>query len=126
MSIKNRQEMEIMERDIEAQNQADIAHAKVCANYHRQNDRPYNTKVNYNLKQRLWKEWCVIRKFKDLDTVTEGKLLLWLQTEIIPQGNRSSGNKKGFMLSKSGLEGYVKPIIDLYDVYIHFPLDLTY
>lgn len=104
------------ERDIEAQNQADIASARFLANYHRQNDRPHNTKVNYYSKQRAWKEWCSDRRFKDLDTVTDGKLLLWLQDAIIPQGNRSSGEKKGSMLSKSGLEGYVKSIVDLYEV----------
>lgn len=118
---KSYQEAGMMERDIEAQNQADIASARFLANYHRQNDRPHNTKVNYYSKQRAWKEWCSDRQFKDLDTVTDGKLLLWLQVIIIPLGNRSSGEKKGSMLSKSGIEGYVKSIVDLYEVRcIHF------
>lgn len=120
MSLISRQNMEITEREIEAQNQADIARARFLANYHRQNDRPRNTKINYGLKQRAWKEWCDGRQFTDLNTVTDGKLLLWLQEVVIPQGNQSSGDKKGSMLSKSGLEGYVKPIIDLYEVHIHF------
>ena len=49
-------EAEIAEIEIEAQNQADIVSAMFLANYYRQNDRPRNTKVNYALKQRVWKE----------------------------------------------------------------------
>lgn len=108
--------MEMTEREVEAQNQADIVRARFLANYHRQNDRPLNTKINYGLKQRAWKEWCDSRQFTDPD----GKILLWLQEVVIPQGNQLSGDKNGSMLSKSGLEGYVKPIIDLYQVRIHF------
>lgn len=119
-SLISRQNMEMTEREVEAQNQADIARARFLANYHRQNDRPHNTKINYGLKQRAWKEWCDSRQFTDLDTVTDGKILLWLQEVVIPQGNQSSGDKRGSMLSKSGLEGYVKPIIDLYVVHILF------
>ena len=118
-SLSISQKEQLIERETEAQNQADIASARFLVNYHHQNDRPYNTKVNYGLKQQAWKEWCSDRKFQDLDMVTDGKLLLWLQDIVIPQGNRSSGDKKGSMLSKSGLEGYVKPIIDLYEVYTH-------
>ena len=114
LSISRKEQL--VERETEAQNQADIASARFRANYHRQNDRPYNTKANYGLKHRAWKDWCGDRKFQDLDTVTDGKLLLWLQEIVIPRGNQSAGNKKGLMLSKSGLEGYVKPIIDLYEV----------
>ena len=114
LSISRKEQL--VERETEAQNQADIASARFRANYQRQNDRPYNTKVNYGLKHRAWKDWCGDRKFQDLDTVTDGKLLLWLQEIVIPRGNQSAGNKKGLMLSKSGLEGYVKPIIDLYEV----------
>jgi hypothetical protein len=125
MSARGLQEVGLMERDIEAQNQADIASARFVANYHRQNDRPRNTAVNYRLKQRAWKEWCGSRQFQDLDTVTDGKLLLWLQEVIIPQGNQSSGNRNGSMLSKSGLEGYVKPIVDLYEVHAPFSSDLA-
>ena len=66
-----------------------------------------NTKTNYGLKQDAWKAWCVHRKFKDLDTVTAGKLLLWLQEIVIPQGNESSGNKMASMPWKSGLEGHI-------------------
>src|SRR5579864_5494434 len=80
---------------IEAKNQADIASARYIANYHRQNDRPHNTKSNYSLKQHAWKDWCIDRRFQDLDTVTDGKLLLWLQEIVIPQGNQSSGDKRG-------------------------------
>src|SRR5438046_8185070 len=48
LSISRKEQL--MKRETEAQNQADIASARFLANYHRQNDRPYNTKVNYSLK----------------------------------------------------------------------------
>ncbi len=116
LSISGKEQL--MQRETEAQNQAVITSARFLANYHRQNDPPYNTKVNYGLKQRAWKEWCSHRRFQDLDTVTDGKLLLWIQDIVIPQGNRSSSHKNGSMLSKSGLEGYVIPIVDLYEVFV--------
>src|SRR5947207_8284306 len=37
-------QMQTAEWAIEAKNQADIASARYVANYHRQNDRPHNTK----------------------------------------------------------------------------------
>jgi hypothetical protein len=48
--------------------------------------------------------------------VTDGKICLWLEEEIFFHGNRSHGVKKGTKLSDSGVEAYVKPVIDLYEV----------
>ena len=115
-SALSNQEMKLMKMKIEAQNQADIVSVMYIANYHRQNDRPRNTKINYGLKQRAWKKWCSERKFKDLDTVTDGKLLLWLNQVVISQKNRSTSSKRESKLTKSELKSYVKPIIDLYEV----------
>jgi len=68
------------------------------------------------------------RGFKDLDTVSTGKLILWLQESVIPKGAQYKGAKRGAMLTESGLEGYVKPIIALYQVYYHlfFMLNICY
>ena len=118
-------QMQTAEWAIEAKNQADIASVRYVVNYHRQNDWPHYTKSNYTLKQRAWKDWCIDRGFQDLDTVTDGKLLLWLQEIVIPQGNQSSGDKRGSMLSKSRVEGYVKPIVDLYEVCVHHSILLA-
>ena len=60
------------------------------------------------------------RDFPDKNTVTEGKLVLWLTKVIVPNGNRGVGPNKGSMLSTSGLDGYVKPIIALWEVPIVF------
>lgn len=58
---------------------------------------------------------CEKRKFKDNIIVSDGKLLLWLE-EVIPQGNRSKSKNQGAILSEQGLEGYIKPIIELWEV----------
>lgn len=101
----------------EACNQADIASAISKAHFVSQNNRPKSTKVAYNSKQKAWKNWCMKREFDDLDTVSAGKVILWLQESIIPNGAQYKGVKHGAMLTESGLEGYIKPIIALYEVY---------
>jgi hypothetical protein len=111
---------EITRINREARNQADIASAISKAHFISQNNRPKSTKIAYNSKQKLWKEWCTGRGFDDLDTVSTGKLILWLQESIIPKGAQYKGAKRGAMLTESGLEGYVKPIIALYEVFIPF------
>src|SRR5436305_12463882 len=103
----------------EASNQADIASAISKAHFVSQNNRPKSTKVAYNSKQNAWKSWCMEREFDDLDTVSAGKIILWLQESIIPNGAQYKGAKRGAMLTESGLEGYIKPIIALYEVYYH-------
>src|SRR5579864_1107272 len=106
--------------DQEARNQADIAGAVAKAHFISQNNRPMSTKVAYNSKQNLWRDWCMKRKFDDLDTVSAGKMILWLQETVIPNGAQYRGAKRGAMLTESGLEGYIKPIIALYEVHISF------
>ena len=98
----------------------DIASAISKAHFISQNNRPKSTKIAYNSKQKLWKKWCTGRGFDDLDTISTGKLILWLQESIIPNGAQYKGAKCGAMLTESGLEGYVKSIIALYDVSIPF------
>jgi hypothetical protein len=100
---------EITRINREARNQADIASAISKAHFVSQNNRPKSTKIAYNSKQKAWKNWCMGREFEDLDTVTAGKLILWLQESVIPNGVQH----KGAMLTESGLERYVKPIIAL-------------
>ena len=53
--------------------------------------------------------------------MTEGKLCLWLQEEVFVNGSQAQGDRKGSMLSPQGVEGYIKPIIALYEVslFIH-------
>jgi hypothetical protein len=103
-----------------AQNQADIAAALHEARSVAEDRRPIHTKNQYHSKQKVWDAWCVERDFPDKNTVTEGKLVLWLTKVIVPNGNRGVGPNKGSMLSTSGLDGYVKPIIALWEVPIVF------
>ena len=113
----NNPSWEIMQINREACNQADIVSAISKAHSISQNNHPKSTKIMYNSKQKVWKNWCIGREFADLDTVSMGKLILWLQESIIPNGAQYKGAKRGAMLTESGLEGYIKPIIALYEVY---------
>jgi len=110
---------EIARINREARNQADIASAISKAHFISQNNRPKSTKIAYNSKQKAWKDWCMGRGFDDLDTVSTGKLLLWLEESVMRNGAQCKGAKHGAMLTESGLEGYIKPIIALYEVYYH-------
>src|SRR5437016_12489776 len=103
---QNNPSWEITRINREARNQADIASAISKAHFISQNNRPKSTKIVYNSKQKLWKKWCTGRGFDDLDTVSMGKLILWLQESIIPNGAQYKGAKRGAMLTESGLEGY--------------------
>jgi hypothetical protein len=108
--------------EMETQNNADMARAMTAAQAQVQNNRAQTTRDEYSKKQEEWKTWCTKREFQDTITVTPSKLVLWLQEEIIPVGNRSEGRKKGAILSVSGLESYIKPIVALYEV---FPLPIN-
>ena len=52
--------------------------------------------------------------------MTEGKLCLWLQEKVFVEESQARRDRKGAMLSSQGVEGYVKPVIDLYQVRISF------
>jgi hypothetical protein len=82
-----------------------------------QDSRPKNTKIQYNSKQKAWERWCEKHEFLDTDTVSEGKLIYWLDEAVVPNGRQGKGVKRGTILSTSGLEGYIKPIIALWEVY---------
>jgi hypothetical protein len=103
--------------DLEAKNQGDIASALYRAHQTYRDNRPRNTNAQYRKKQEQWIDWCLnTRKFQDRDTVTEGKLVLWLQDCVIPRGSNARGRMRGAMLSHSGVEAYIKPIVDLFVV----------
>jgi hypothetical protein len=124
-ATSNNPSWEVTRINREARNQADIASAISKAHFVSQNNRPKSTKIAYNSKQKAWRDWCMEREFDDLDTVSVGKLILWLQERVIPNGAQSKGVKRGVMLTESGLEGYVKPIIALYEVYYNLSFLFT-
>jgi len=107
---------ETPEMTMDIRNQAAIAEALTRANHALQSNRAENTKKLYTSKKKRWTAWCRRRAFADGETVTEGKLCLWLQEEVLKNGSQGRGNRKGSMLSPQGVEGYIKPIIDLYEV----------
>jgi hypothetical protein len=107
----------------DVRNQAAIAGALTRANHMLQSNRAENTKKAYASKKNLWSAWCQARKFKDGETVTEGKLCLWLHEEVFVNGSQAQGDLKGSMLSPQGVEGYIKPIIALYEVPIYAPAE---
>src|SRR5437762_3238428 len=100
----------------DVRNQAAIAEALTKANHMLQSNRAENTKKSYTSKKKLWTMWCQTRSFVDGDTVTEGKLCLWLQEEVFVNGSQAQEDRKGSMLSPQGMQGYIKPIIALYEV----------
>src|SRR5215471_19815994 len=104
---QNNPSWEITRINREARNQADIASAISKVHFINQNNRRKSTKITYNSKQEAWRNWCMGRQFDDLDTVSAGKLILWLQEDVIPNGAQCKGAKQGAMLTESGLEGYV-------------------
>ena len=107
---------ETPEMTMDIRNQAAIAEALTRANHALQSNRADNTKKAYGPKKKLWTSWCHRRAFTDGEAVTEGKLCLWLQEEVFKNGSQGHGERKGSMLSPQGVEGYIKPIIDLYEV----------
>jgi hypothetical protein len=102
--------------DMEARNNADLSHSLTRAQAQVQLNRARATQEQYHEKEKLWQEWCLKRGFRDNDIVTPAKLILWLETDVIPTGNRSKGKKNGAILSVSGLEAYIKPVVALYEV----------
>lgn len=107
--------IETPEMMIDIRNQAAIAEVLTMANHMLETNRAKNTRKAYDPKKRLWFDWCKAEKFADGTTVHEGKLLLWLNKVVFAHGNQGRG-QEGSMLTHEGVEGYIKPIIDLYQV----------
>ncbi|KAE8235566.1 hypothetical protein A4X13_0g9449, partial [Tilletia indica] len=84
--------------------------------------RPKGTSKSYDPKQVKWRTFCNERKFDDGILVTEAKILLWLQTVIVPGGNSKKkervpgpdGQLGQAQLSYRTIDGYVSAAIDLY------------
>ena len=83
--------------------------------------RPKNTHKIYKPKQKEFREWCERKQFRDQDTVTEDKLLLFVTTEVAGRPLRA----KSFKVDKSvplhqtrlnwtSVRSYVSAITDLY------------
>lgn len=109
---------EIEQMQIDTQNQADIAAATYRARKTQHEHRPKGYKNAYISKQKLWNTWCTGRQFKDGNTVTDGKLLLYLEEEVISKGNRRKGKNEGQILSQQGMDGYIRPVVELWEVCI--------
>ena len=89
----------------DVKNQAAIAEALTRANHMLQSNRAENTKKAYDAKKKLWITWFRARKFVDGETVTEGKLCLYLQEEVFVNGNQAQrGGRRGTILSPQGVE----------------------
>lgn len=75
-----------------------------------------NTRKNYEGKQQEWINWCTTREFTDGSIVTQSKILLFLEEVVQPCGSRKSVNGVVVPLSSDGLQGYVKALVDLYNI----------
>eukprot|EP00644_Phytophthora_capsici_P008466 jgi/Phyca11/546054/estExt2_Genewise1Plus.C_PHYCAscaffold_200033 len=73
--------------------------------------RPSNTKRKYEGYQKEFVQWCISRDFPDRDTVTGGKLHLFLSSMVI--GRKSKKNKEK-TVGGSTVSGYVNALVDLY------------
>lgn len=96
-------------------NNLDLQHAvqQVVSTYRAA--RPANTIKNYENKQVEFEKWCSTRGFVDGSVVTEGKILLYLNEVVAPRGSGKIQDGVVLPLSAEGLQGYVKPLIDLYN-----------
>jgi len=89
----------------------------VVSNNYRDRDRAKSCRNQFRAKQKLWKDWCEEKGYPDHDRVSPGKLAVFLEQEVFPKGNRSKGKRNGLALSEQGIEGYIKPIVDLWEVF---------
>jgi hypothetical protein len=69
--------------------------------------RPLNTRRAYDKKRDESTAWCRAREFSGGSLVTEAKLVLYLQTVVLPRGNGRVVAGAIQQLSAEGLEGYV-------------------
>ena len=83
--------------------------------------RPKNTHYAYNPKQKEFRKWCQGKQFRDHDTVTEEKLLLFIVDEVANRPLRVKSRKvdKSVPQEKTRLKwgsvrSYVTAITDLY------------
>jgi len=88
--------------------------------------QPKNTKKSYEKKQKEFVDWCTRSGFDDGSSVTNSKLLLFIQNEVAGRGLRGSRYKKDRVREGSGevtqtlaagsVEAYVSAILRLWKV----------
>ncbi|KAE8225663.1 hypothetical protein CF326_g7831 [Tilletia indica] len=106
--------------------------------------RPKGTSRTYEPRQQRWKNFCAKRQFVDGVLVNEGKVLLWLQEDIIPAGNTAKATRSSKKKAKTAsnaqadadeeeeeraalaaktVDGYVTAAINLYQQQVSLSLN---
>ncbi len=83
--------------------------------------RPKNTTRNYRPKQEEFRAFCLRKQYRDADTVTEDKLLLFLVEEVTDRPLKSRSRKaaadvpqEATRLTWRSVRGYVTALTDLF------------
>jgi hypothetical protein len=83
--------------------------------------RPKNTNLAYKPKQKEFRKWCKTKQFRDGDTVTEEKLLLFIVNEVANRPLRRKGRKVDKSVRRDetrlnwcSVRSYVAAVTDLY------------
>jgi len=96
--------------EVNALNQVELHATKLKYITMRKEFRPANTQDAYSPRQKEWREWCARKRYADGEIVTEGKMMTFLDQEVIGRAVRTKVKKKGHPVINEPEEAEVKQV----------------
>ena len=79
--------------EINARNQVELHETTLKYIAMKRDSRPLNTQDAYGPRQKEWREWCLRKRFADGELVTEGKMVAFLDQEVVGRVVRTQPRK---------------------------------
>ena len=79
----------LSQTEINARNQVELHATTLKYLAMKRDSRPPNTQDAYGPRQKEWREWCSRKRFADGELVTEGKMIAFLDQQVVGRQVRS-------------------------------------
>ena len=110
----------LSQTEINARNQVELHETTLKYIAMKRDSRPLNTRDAYGPRQKEWRAWCLRKRFADGELVTEGKMVAFLDQEVVGRVVRTQPRKDAPPEERSRPVGlatflfYTAAIVDLW------------
>ena len=89
VAVEAAEALALSQTEINARNQVELHATTLKYLALRRDSRPASTQDAYGPRQKEWREWCLRKRFADGELVTEGKMVAFLDQEVVGRQVRS-------------------------------------
>ena len=89
--------------EINARNQVELHETTLKYIAMKRDSQPLNTRDAFGPRQKEWRAWCLRKRFADGELVTEGKMVAFLDQEVVGRVVRTQPRKDGSGRGRSSL-----------------------